>query len=58
MNQANAIRIEGLIVRYRGRPAVDGLSFDVPAGSVFGSWGRTAGEVDDDQVAARPDQPE
>lgn len=39
MNQANAIRIEGLIVRYRGRPAVDGLSFDVPAGSVFGLLG-------------------
>ncbi|SIN99298.1 ABC-2 type transport system ATP-binding protein [Singulisphaera sp. GP187] len=39
MNEDNAIRIEGLTVRYRGRPAVDGLSFDVPTGSVFGLLG-------------------
>lgn len=39
MNEDNAIRIDGLTVRYRGRPAVDGLSFDVPTGSVFGLLG-------------------
>ncbi|WP_406700630.1 ABC transporter ATP-binding protein [Singulisphaera sp. Ch08] len=39
MGEDNAIRIDGLTVRYRGRPAVDGLSFDVPTGSVFGLLG-------------------
>lgn len=34
-----AIRIEALTKRYRGRAAVDGLSLEVPAGSVFGLLG-------------------
>jgi len=39
MTEAKAIRIEGLTVRYRGRTAVDGLSFAVPVGSIFGLLG-------------------
>src|SRR3954471_10060118 len=39
MSEDNAIRIDGLTVRYRGRPAVDGLGFAVPTGSVFGLLG-------------------
>jgi ABC-2 type transport system ATP-binding protein len=34
-----AIRIEGLVRRFRGVTAVDGLSLDVPTGSVFGLLG-------------------
>jgi ABC-2 type transport system ATP-binding protein len=33
------IRIEGLVKRYRGQAAVDGLSLEVPEGSVFGLLG-------------------
>ena len=33
------IRVDGLIKRYRGQTAVDGLSLEVPAGSVFGLLG-------------------
>jgi ABC-2 type transport system ATP-binding protein len=39
MSQAFAIRVDGLIKRYKGRPAVDGVRFDVPTGSVFGLLG-------------------
>jgi ABC-2 type transport system ATP-binding protein len=39
MSQSWAIRVEGLTKRYRGRAAVDGLRFDVPAGSLFGLLG-------------------
>ena len=39
MSQAAAIRVDGLTKRYRGRTAVDGVSFEVPAGSVFGLLG-------------------
>lgn len=39
MTEGCAIRIEGLTVRYRGRPAVDDLSLVVPTGSVFGLLG-------------------
>ncbi len=39
MSEAWAIRVQGLIKRYRGRAAVDGVSFDVPTGSVFGLLG-------------------
>jgi ABC-2 type transport system ATP-binding protein len=39
MSEDTAIRVEGLTVRYRGRPAVDGLGFSVPTGSVFGLLG-------------------
>lgn len=39
MSVASVIRTEGLTVRYRGRPAVDGLTFEVPTGSVFGLLG-------------------
>ncbi|QDV32764.1 ABC transporter ATP-binding protein [Tautonia plasticadhaerens] len=34
-----AIRIEGLVKRFRGVTAVDGLSLDVPSGSIFGLLG-------------------
>jgi len=34
-----AIRIEGLTKRYGGKAAVEGISFDVPTGSVFGLLG-------------------
>ena len=34
-----AIRIDGLTKRYRGQTAVDGLSLEVPEGSVFGLLG-------------------
>src|ERR1700677_310102 len=33
------IRVDGLIKRCRGQTAVDGLSLEVPAGSVFGLLG-------------------
>ena len=33
------IRVDGLIKRYRGQTAVDGLSLEVPEGSVFGLLG-------------------
>lgn len=33
------IRVDGLVKRYRGKPAVDGLSLEVPEGSVFGLLG-------------------
>ncbi len=36
---AVAIRVEGLTKRYGGKAAVDGISFDVPTGSVFGLLG-------------------
>src|SRR5437016_4717345 len=39
MSDRWAIRAEGLTKRYRGRAAVDGLSFEVPTGSVFGLLG-------------------
>ncbi len=39
MTGACAIRVDGLIKRYQGRAAVDGVRFDVPAGSVFGLLG-------------------
>jgi len=39
MSQELAVRVEGLTVRYRGRPAVDQLSLAVPTGSVFGLLG-------------------
>ena len=39
MIEALAIRIENMTKRYRSRTAVDRLSFDVPAGSVFGLLG-------------------
>ncbi len=39
MSDPLAIRLDGLTKRYKGRLAVDGLSFDVPTGSVFGLLG-------------------
>jgi ABC-2 type transport system ATP-binding protein len=40
MAQSGAvIRVEGLVKRYRGQTAVDGLSLEVPEGSVFGLLG-------------------
>src|SRR5437764_4183804 len=36
---ADVIRVEGLVKRYRGQTAVDGLSIAVPEGSVFGLLG-------------------
>ncbi len=39
MSDPVAIRIDGLIKRYKGRPAVDNIRFDVPTGSVFGLLG-------------------
>jgi ABC-2 type transport system ATP-binding protein len=33
------IRVDGLVKRYRGQTAVDGLSLEVPEGSVFGLLG-------------------
>ena len=38
-SQANAIRVDGLTKRYKGRKAVDEVRFDVPEGSVFGLLG-------------------
>jgi ABC-2 type transport system ATP-binding protein len=35
----DAIVIEGLVVRYRGKPALEGLDLRVPAGSVFAFLG-------------------
>src|SRR5262245_57695245 len=35
----SVIRVEGLVKRYRGQVAVDGLSIAVPEGSVFGLLG-------------------
>jgi ABC-2 type transport system ATP-binding protein len=35
----DAIRIDNLVVRYRGKPAVDGLTLGVPRGSVFALLG-------------------
>ena len=35
----SVIRVDGLIKRYRGQTAVDGLSLEVPEGSVFGLLG-------------------
>lgn len=37
--QENAIEIERLVVRYRGKPALDGLELRVPRGSVFAFLG-------------------
>ena len=39
MAEATAIRIESMTKRYGGRPVVDGLTLEVPAGSVFGLLG-------------------
>jgi ABC-2 type transport system ATP-binding protein len=40
MAQSGAvIRVEGLVKRYRGQAAVDGLSLEVPEGAVFGLLG-------------------
>lgn len=39
MAEAMAIRIEAMTKRYRGEVAVDRLSLDIPAGSVFGLLG-------------------
>jgi ABC-2 type transport system ATP-binding protein len=39
MSQAYAIQVDGLVKRYKGRLAVDGVSFQVPTGSVFGLLG-------------------
>lgn len=39
MSQDAAIRVDGLTKRYKGRAAVDGVTFDVPIGSVFGLLG-------------------
>ena len=36
---ATAIRVDGLTKRYKGRKAVDGITFEVPHGSVFGLLG-------------------
>ena len=33
------IRVDGLVKRYRGQTAVDGLSLEVPEGAVFGLLG-------------------
>src|SRR6202007_2129120 len=33
------IRVEGLVKKYRGQAAVDGLTLEVPEGSVFGLLG-------------------
>ena len=38
-NAAAAIRIEKLVKKYGGKAAVDGISFEVPVGSVFGLLG-------------------
>ena len=35
----DAIRIDNLVVRYRGKPAVNGLTLGVPRGSVFALLG-------------------
>jgi ABC-2 type transport system ATP-binding protein len=39
MSDETAIAIEKLVVRYRGKPAVDGLTLRVPKGSVFALLG-------------------
>ena len=39
MSEASAIRIEGMTKAYRGELAVDRLTLDVPAGSVYGLLG-------------------
>lgn len=39
MSQDHAIRIDGLVKNFRGVKAVDGLSMDVPRGSIFGLLG-------------------
>jgi ABC-2 type transport system ATP-binding protein len=39
MSHDHAIRIDGLVKRYKGRLAVDRATFDVPTGSVFGLLG-------------------
>ncbi len=36
---ADAVRVEGAVKRYDGHVAVDGVSFAVPAGSIFGLLG-------------------
>jgi ABC-2 type transport system ATP-binding protein len=47
-----AIRFENLTKRYRGQVAVDGLTLDVPAGSVFGLLGENgAGKTTTIQAA-------
>ncbi|MHB1561844.1 MAG: ABC transporter ATP-binding protein [Isosphaeraceae bacterium] len=33
------IRVDGLVKRYRGQPAVDGLTLEIPEGAVFGLLG-------------------
>lgn len=37
--QAAAIEIHGLVVKYGSKPAVDGLTFTVPTGTIFGFLG-------------------
>lgn len=39
MTATPVIRVEGLVKRYKGRPAVDGISLDVPPGSIYGLLG-------------------
>jgi ABC-2 type transport system ATP-binding protein len=39
VSQSAAIRVDGLTKRYRRRKAVDGVTFEVPKGSVFGLLG-------------------
>jgi ABC-2 type transport system ATP-binding protein len=51
MTQAMAIRVEGLTKRYRAQRAVDRLTLEVPAGSVFGLLGENgAGKTTTIQV--------
>ena len=39
MNSSSAITVEGLVKRYGRLPALDGVSFSVPAGSIYGFLG-------------------
>jgi ABC-2 type transport system ATP-binding protein len=51
MTEVMAIRVEGLTKRYRDQTAVDGLSLEIPAGSVFGLLGENgAGKTTTIQV--------
>jgi ABC-2 type transport system ATP-binding protein len=55
----SVIRVEGLVKRYRGQVAVDGLSIAVPEGSVFGLLGENgAGKTTTIQALLGLIQPE
>lgn len=39
MSKGGAITVEGLVKRYGRSPALDGVSFSIPGGSIYGFLG-------------------